>query len=53
MKELFGSPGRVSGFMLRTGQCLFAAASVVFMLSAPGFYNSTAFWYYFILLVHL
>ncbi|KAJ4719954.1 CASP-like protein [Melia azedarach] len=45
MKELFGSPGRVSGFMLRTGQCLFAAASVVFMLSAPGFYNSTAFCY--------
>ncbi|KAH7548152.1 hypothetical protein ACOSP7_032498 [Xanthoceras sorbifolium] len=45
MKELFGSPGKVSGLMLRVGQCSLAAASVGFMLSAHNFYNSTAFCY--------
>ncbi|KAI9156101.1 hypothetical protein LWI28_000489 [Acer negundo] len=45
MKELFGSPGKLSGLMLRLGQCLLAAASVGSMLSAHNFYNSTAFCY--------
>lgn len=43
---LFGCPGQVSGLLLRVGQCCFAAASVGVMLSAHGFYNSTAFWYF-------
>lgn len=43
MKDLFGSPGKLSGFLLRIGQCLFAAASIGVMVSAPGFSSSTAF----------
>ncbi|XP_025014022.2 CASP-like protein 5B2 [Ricinus communis] len=45
MKELFGSPGRVSGLGLRVGQFVFAAASIGVMVSARGFFNSTAFCY--------
>lgn len=45
MKEVFGSPGKVSGLVLRIGQCSFAAASIGVMVSAHGFFNSTAFWY--------
>lgn len=45
MKEVFGSPGKVSGLALRIGQCSFAAASIGVMVSAHGFFNSTAFWY--------
>ncbi|KAF5733840.1 CASP-like protein 5B2 [Tripterygium wilfordii] len=45
MKELFGGPGRVSGLLLRLGQCLFGCASIGVMISAPGFFNSTAFCY--------
>ncbi|XP_021617345.1 uncharacterized protein LOC110618510 isoform X2 [Manihot esculenta] len=44
MKELFGSPGRVSGLGLRVGQFSFAAASIGVMVSAREFFNSTAFW---------
>lgn len=47
MKELIGSPGMVSGMLMRIGQFLFAAASIGVMVSAPGFYNYTAFWYIF------
>ncbi|KAI5346468.1 hypothetical protein PRUPE_2G240600 [Prunus persica] len=45
MKEVFGSPGKVSGLALRIGQCSFAAASIGVMVSAHGFFNSTAFCY--------
>lgn len=45
MKDLFGSPGKMSGLVLRIGQCSFAAASIGVMVSAHGFFNSTAFWY--------
>ncbi|GAV70314.1 DUF588 domain-containing protein [Cephalotus follicularis] len=45
MKELFGGPGKVSGLILRVGQCFFAAASIAVMVSAHGFFNSTAFCY--------
>ncbi|GMN41425.1 hypothetical protein TIFTF001_010647 [Ficus carica] len=45
MKEMFGSPGKVSGLALRMGQFSFAAASIGTMISAPGFFNSTAFCY--------
>ncbi|XP_076882383.1 CASP-like protein 5B1 [Bidens hawaiensis] len=43
MKSLFGSPGKVSGLVLRTGQCLFAAASLAVMASASGFSTATSF----------
>ncbi|KAA3481879.1 CASP-like protein 5B2 isoform X1 [Gossypium australe] len=42
---LFGSPGKLSGLLLRMGQCFSAAASIGFMVSAHGFFNSTAFCY--------
>lgn len=45
MKNLLGSPGTVSGLMLRIGQCLFASASIGVMVSAMGFSNYTAFCY--------
>uniref|UniRef100_A0A5B7AT12 CASP-like protein n=1 Tax=Davidia involucrata TaxID=16924 RepID=A0A5B7AT12_DAVIN len=45
MKDWFGSPGKVSGLVLRIGQCLFAAASIVVMASASGFSTTTAFCY--------
>ena len=47
MKELIGSPGTVSGLVLRIGQCMFAAAAIGVMVSAMGFSNYTAFWYLF------
>lgn len=46
MKELIGSPGKVSGLVLRLGQCGFAAASIGVMASASGFSSYTAFWYF-------
>ncbi|KAL8517518.1 hypothetical protein ACS0TY_015678 [Phlomoides rotata] len=45
MKDLLGSPGTVSGLLLRIGQCLFAAGSIGFMVSAHGFSNYTAYCY--------
>lgn len=45
MKHLVGSPGTVSGLLLRLGQCLLAAGSIGVMVSASGFSNYTAFWY--------
>lgn len=45
MKELVGSPGTVSGLMLRMGQCGFAAAAIAAMTSAAGFSSYTAFCY--------
>ncbi|MFS7957986.1 putative casparian strip membrane protein [Helianthus anomalus] len=48
MKYLFGSPGKVSGLVLRMGQCLFAAASLAVMASASGFTTATSFWYTYI-----
>ncbi|XP_031104291.1 CASP-like protein 5B2 [Ipomoea triloba] len=45
MKVFVGSPGSVSGLLLRIGQCLFAAGSIGVMASAYGFSNFTAFCY--------
>lgn len=45
MKVVVGSPGTWSGLLLRTGQCVFAGASIGVMVSALGFSNYTAFWY--------
>ncbi|KAL8210708.1 hypothetical protein R6Q57_005145 [Mikania cordata] len=43
MKSLFGSPGMISGLVLRMGQCLFAASSLAVMASASGFSTATSF----------
>lgn len=45
MKVVVGSPGTWSGLLLRTGQCVFAGASIGVMVSALEFSNYTAFWY--------
>ncbi|GER55870.1 CASP-like protein At3g53850 [Striga asiatica] len=45
MKDLLGSPGTVTGLLLRIGQCVFAAGSIGVMVSALGFSNFTAYWY--------
>ncbi|VFQ71283.1 unnamed protein product [Cuscuta campestris] len=45
MKVFVGSPGSVSGTLLRIGQCLFAAGSIAAMVTAFGFSNFTAFCY--------
>lgn len=45
MKKLIGSPGNVSGLILRIAQFLCAAASIGGMVSARGFSGYTAFWY--------
>lgn len=45
---MMGSPGSVSGLLLRLGQCLFAVGSIAVMVSASGFSNYTAFWYVFL-----
>lgn len=42
---MFGSPGRISGLVLRCLQWVFAAASIGVMVTAAGFFNSTAFCY--------
>ncbi|KAK4802016.1 hypothetical protein SAY86_000219 [Trapa natans] len=43
MKDLIGGPGTVSGLLLRIGQSVFAAASIVAMVTSVGFYRYTAF----------
>ncbi|KAK8928223.1 hypothetical protein KSP39_PZI017665 [Platanthera zijinensis] len=48
MKVVVGSPGTVGGLLLRTGQCLFAASSIAFMVSASGFSSYTAFCSYLV-----
>eukprot|EP00268_Persea_americana_P057575 TRINITY_DN6903_c0_g3_i1.p1 TRINITY_DN6903_c0_g3~~TRINITY_DN6903_c0_g3_i1.p1 ORF type:complete len:154 (+),score=29.32 TRINITY_DN6903_c0_g3_i1:402-863(+) len=45
MKNMVGSPGTMSGLILRMGQSLFAAGSIAFMVSAMGFSSYTAFCY--------
>lgn len=44
MKVLVGSPGTIGGLLLRISQFLFAAASIVVMITSSGFSNYTAFW---------
>lgn len=50
MKKMIGSPGTMSGLILRLGQCATAAASIGVMVSAPGFSSYTAFWWFWIIL---
>jgi len=45
MKVLVGSPGTIGGLLLRISQFLFAAASIVVMITSSGFSNYTAFCY--------
>ncbi|KAF9665116.1 hypothetical protein SADUNF_Sadunf16G0088700 [Salix dunnii] len=45
MKRIIGSPGTVSGLLLRIGQFLFASASISTMASAIGFSTYTSFCY--------
>ncbi|KAJ6303633.1 hypothetical protein OIU77_017499 [Salix suchowensis] len=45
MKQIIGSPGTVSGLLLRIGQFLFASASISTMASAIGFSTYTSFCY--------
>ncbi|TYI11005.1 hypothetical protein ES332_A09G181100v1 [Gossypium tomentosum] len=45
MTVFIGSPGTVSGLMLRIYQCAFAAASIAVMVSASDFSSYTAFCY--------
>lgn len=46
MREMFGSPGKTSGLVLRIGQFLFSSASGAAMASVDGFKLCTAFWYF-------
>ncbi|KAE8666205.1 CASP-like protein 5B3 [Hibiscus syriacus] len=45
MKVFIGSPGTMSGLILRAYQCAFAAASIAVMVSASDFSSYTAFCY--------
>ncbi|KAL5712145.1 hypothetical protein ACHQM5_014344 [Ranunculus cassubicifolius] len=45
MKEFQGTPGTLTGLILRILQCLFAAASIASMASTLNFYTYTAFCY--------
>lgn len=49
MLDFPGTPGTLTGFVLRILQCVFAAGSIASMATSVGFYNFTAFWYLFIL----
>nr|GEY20615.1 zinc finger, CCHC-type [Tanacetum cinerariifolium] len=43
MKDLAGSPGTLTGLVLRLFQCLFAAGSIASMASTNSFFNFTSF----------
>nr|GMD75541.1 CASP-like protein 5B3 [Ipomoea batatas] len=45
MQNFAGTPGTVTGLLLRVGQCIFAAGSIVSMASSSTFFNVTAFCY--------
>ncbi|CAL5392410.1 unnamed protein product [Camellia sinensis] len=44
MKDFAGTPGTITGLVLRISQCLFAAGSITSMASTNSFFNITAFW---------
>ncbi|RVX13737.1 CASP-like protein 5B2 [Vitis vinifera] len=44
MNMLFGGPGSMSGFVLRLGQCLFAASSIGMMVFASEVPINRTFW---------
>lgn len=45
MKDFAGTPGTITGLILRMAQCIFAAGSVASMATTRNFFNITAFWY--------
>ncbi|KAI8010519.1 CASP-like protein 5B3 [Camellia lanceoleosa] len=45
MKDFAGTPGTITGLVLRISQCLFAAGSITSMASTNSFFNITAFCY--------
>ncbi|CAK9160076.1 unnamed protein product [Ilex paraguariensis] len=45
MKDFAGTPGTVTGFILRMSQCLFAVGSIASMATTKTFFNFTAFCY--------
>ncbi|KAF7837494.1 CASP-like protein 5B3 [Senna tora] len=45
MKDFPGTPGTLTGLVLRLSQCIFAAASIAAMGTTPSFFNFTAFCY--------
>lgn len=42
--DIPGTPGTFTGLVLRISQCVFAAASISYMVSSGAFFNYTAFW---------
>ncbi|KAJ4955952.1 hypothetical protein NE237_012735 [Protea cynaroides] len=45
MKDFQGTPGTLTGLLLRTSQCLFAAGSIASMATTSSFFRITAFCY--------
>ncbi|CAH8382127.1 unnamed protein product [Eruca vesicaria subsp. sativa] len=45
MIDIPGTPGTFTGLVLRISQCVFAAASISYMVSSGAFFNYTAFCY--------
>ncbi|XP_050374933.1 CASP-like protein 5B3 [Argentina anserina] len=45
MKDFPGTPGTLTGLLLRFSQCVFAAASIASMATTSSFFNFTAFCY--------
>lgn len=46
MKDFPGTPGTLTGLLLRISQFVFAAGSIASMASTSSFFSFTAFWYY-------
>ncbi|BBG92474.1 Uncharacterised protein family UPF0497, partial [Prunus dulcis] len=44
MKDFPGTPGTLTGLLLRISQCVFAAGSIASMATTASFFNFTAFW---------
>ncbi|PON83350.1 CASP-like protein 5B [Trema orientale] len=45
MKDFPGTPGTLTGLLLRISQCVFAAGSITSMATTSSFFNFTAFCY--------
>ncbi|XP_062109310.1 CASP-like protein 5B3 isoform X2 [Humulus lupulus] len=45
MKDFPGTPGTLTGLLLRISQCVFAAGSIASMATTSSFFNFTAFCY--------
>lgn len=44
MKDFAGTPGTVTGLVLRISQFMFAAGAIASMATTSSFFNFTAFW---------